>query len=146
MALKPVKPDKTHFFIVEDDKGRKEVILKKIRYSIGRTQKADIRINSPFVSRHHATLFKIFNDDGHEYYRIVDGDGRGKLSSNGLIINGRKAYAHDLKNGDRIVFGPQVIAVYQHSQRDIFPSMPPDDPFDITLIDPAMMVNEFEEG
>jgi pSer/pThr/pTyr-binding forkhead associated (FHA) protein len=142
MAVKPAQTNKSHFLLVEDDKGRKEIILKKTSYSIGRGKQCDILIQSPFVSRHHATILRRFRDDGHVYYEIVDGDGKGNTSANGILINGRKLNSHELKHGDKIVFGPQVFAIYQRCQRDIFPPMPPDDPFDITLIDPAMITDD----
>ena len=65
----------------------------------------------------------------------------GKRSVNGLLINQAKIKqeSHDLQDGDEIVFGPQVFAIYQYRQRDKFPTLPSNDPFDITLIDPAMM-------
>jgi pSer/pThr/pTyr-binding forkhead associated (FHA) protein len=145
MVTKPAQTYKIHCLLVEDDRGRKEIILKKTSYSIGRGKQCDIPIHSPFVSRHHATILRRFRDNGNVYYEIVDGDGRGNFSANGILVNGRKLTSHELKHGDKIVFGPQVFAIYQHSQRDIFPTMPPDDPFDITLIDPSMMADDREE-
>lgn len=144
MAAKPAQTYKSHFLLVEDDKGRREIILKKTSYSIGRSQNCDVLINSPFVSRHHATILRRFREDGSVYYEIVDGDGKGNLSSNGMLVNGNKVTNHELRHGDKIVFGPQVFIIYHHAQRDVFPTMPPDDPFDITLIDPAMMNDETE--
>ncbi|BAQ60724.1 hypothetical protein GM3708_1130 [Geminocystis sp. NIES-3708] len=141
----PAQPHKAHILIVEDDKGRREMLLRKSKYSIGRAQQSDIRIHSPFVSRHHATMIRQFDDQGYTYYEIVDGDGNKNCSANGILVNGRKVNNQHLKNGDKVVFGPQVFIIYQHTQRDIFPSLPPDDPFDITLIDPAMMISELED-
>lgn len=94
-------------------------------------------LQSQFVSRHHATLVRRLREDGSYYYRIIDGDSEGKVSVNGLLIEGRKVRFHDLKDGDKVIFGPQVHAIYQYRQYDIFPTIPPDDPFDITLIDPS---------
>lgn len=139
MTVKPAQPYHEHLLIIEDDRGRKGISLKEASYTIGRGQNCDIRLSSQFVSRHHATLLRRLRPDGTSYYRIVDGDGQGKTSVNGLLINGRKEDAHDLKHGDEVVFGPQVFAIYQLRQRDVFPTVPPDDPYDITLIDPAMM-------
>jgi pSer/pThr/pTyr-binding forkhead associated (FHA) protein len=144
MLQNPAQPHKSHILIVEDDKGRREILLRKSKYSIGRAQQSDIRIHSLFVSRHHATMIRQFDDQGYAYYEIVDGDGYQKGSANGILVNGRKVSNQQLKHGDKVVFGPQVFIIYQHTQRDIFPSLP-DDPFDITLIDPAMMANESEE-
>lgn len=145
MAVKPAQPHKAHILIVEDDKGRREIIMKKGKYSMGRGQQCDIRLHSPFVSRHHATLIRQFDEEGYIYYQVLDGDEQGKLSANGILINGQKVNGETLKHGDKIIFGPQVFAIYQHCQRDIFPTMPIDDPFDITLIDPAMMVDDTED-
>ncbi|MBZ8180136.1 MAG: FHA domain-containing protein [Oscillatoria sp. PMC 1051.18] len=145
MTAKPAKPHQEHLLIIEDGKGRNEVILKDPAYSVGRDQKCEICLRSQFVSRRHATLFRKLREDGSAYYQIVDGDAKGKQSVNGLMINGRKMSEHDLKHGDEIVFGPQVFAIYQLRQRDAFPTTPPDDPFDITLIDPAMMIGDPED-
>lgn len=124
--------------IVEDSKGRREIALDGSVYSIGRDPKCDIRLASQFVSRHHATLVQLPRDDDTYYYRIVDGNLKGKPSANGMLINGRKLQAHDLKNEDEIVFGPQARAIYYQLKRDTFSAMPPDE-FDITLISPNMV-------
>lgn len=142
MAAKVAKHRQEHILIVMDGKGQKEIVLKNPTYTLGRGNNCDILLQSQFVSRHHATLFKRTNKEGEQYYRIVDGDSSGKVSVNGLLINNRKILFHDLKDGDKVVFGPQVSAVYEHRQYDIFPTLPPDDPFDITLIDPAMIESD----
>jgi pSer/pThr/pTyr-binding forkhead associated (FHA) protein len=142
MAAKVAKHRQEHVLIVMDGKGQKEIVLKNANYTLGRGQNCDILLQSQFVSRHHATLFKRTDKEGEQYYRIVDGDSSGKVSVNGLLINNRKVLFHDLKDGDKVVFGPQVSAVYEHRQYDIFPTLPPDDPFDITLIDPAMIESD----
>jgi pSer/pThr/pTyr-binding forkhead associated (FHA) protein len=139
MAAKPVEHREERVLIITDGKGQKEILLIEKTYSIGRGQQCDILLHSQFVSRHHATLVERNREDGSFYYRIIDGDSEGKVSVNGLLVNGRKVRFHDLKDGDKVVFGPQVHAVYEHRQYDVFPTIPPDDPFDITLIDPAMI-------
>ncbi len=139
MAGKPLISKQEHFLIIEDDKGRQQILLRKSTYTIGRSQECDIRLRSQFVSRHHATLNLQVDSDGESYYQIVDGDGHGKTSANGLLINGSKEASHDLKHGDEVVFGPQVFAIYQYRQFEQTSTMPTNDPFDITLIDPSMM-------
>jgi pSer/pThr/pTyr-binding forkhead associated (FHA) protein len=133
-----LQPHQNHLLIIEDDKGRREFVLDASHYSIGRDPKCDIRLVSQFVSRRHATLVQLTNDDGGIYYRIVDGNAKGKLSANGLLINGRKLQAHDLKNEDEVVFGPKVRAIYYLLRRDAVVTVPPDE-FDITLISPNMV-------
>ncbi|PSB15954.1 phosphopeptide-binding protein [Phormidesmis priestleyi ULC007] len=101
-----------HVLVVEDDQGRRELRLEEVTYSIGRDPKCDIRLASQFVSRRHATLLQLPNDDGTHHYRIVDGTLRGHPSANGLLINSRKLRTYDLQNGDEIIFGPHVRAIY----------------------------------
>jgi pSer/pThr/pTyr-binding forkhead associated (FHA) protein len=134
----PSEPHQNHLLIIEDDKGRREFILDAPVYSIGRDAKCDIRLVSQFVSRRHATLVQLPNEDGTYYYRIVDGNLKGKPSANGLLINGRKLQTHDLRNEDEVVFGPQVRAIYYLLRREAVLTVPPDE-FDITLISPNMV-------
>ena len=129
----PSAPHQNHLLIIEDDKGRREFVLDGPVYSIGRDPKCDIRLVSQFVSRRHATLEKVSNDNSTYHYRIVDG-----TSANGLLINGRKLQAHELQNEDEVVFGPQVRAIYYLPKRDATMTVPPDE-FDITLIRPNMV-------
>ena len=84
--------DYSHVLIVEDDKGCREFTLKAPLYVIGRDPNCDIRLISQFVSRRHANLIQVSNDDGSFFYSIVDG-AKGKSSANGLLINGRKLQA-----------------------------------------------------
>ncbi|MGH8001249.1 MAG: FHA domain-containing protein [Brasilonema sp.] len=139
--------NENHLLIIQDDQGRKEFILDRPVYSIGRDRDCDIRLISQFVSRRHATLIRMLRDGKKHsyYYRIVDGDA-GKPSSNGLMINGRKMIpAHDLKNEDEIVFGPQVRAIY-YLLRDSMRTGGQTDSseYDITLINPGM-TEDFED-
>jgi pSer/pThr/pTyr-binding forkhead associated (FHA) protein len=140
----PSEPHQNHLLIIEDNKGRREFTLDSPVYSIGRDPKCDIRLVSQFVSRRHATLVQLPNDDGSFYYRIVDGNLKGKPSANGLLINGRKVQAHDLEDEDKVVFGPQVFAIYYSLKRDAVATVPPDE-FDITLISPNMVEGDDDE-
>ncbi|MGL5940734.1 MAG: FHA domain-containing protein [Waterburya sp.] len=143
MTVKPVIHREEHILIVTDGKGHREIRLQNETYSLGRGAKCDIVLQSQFVSRHHATIIKT-QEEEHSYYRIIDGDTEGRTSVNGLLVNGKKVRFHDLQPGDKVIFGPQVEAVYQYREYDIFPTIPPDDPYDITLIDPSM-VDDWEE-
>ncbi|MEA5574246.1 FHA domain-containing protein [Calothrix sp. UHCC 0171] len=136
----------SHLLIVEDDRGRKEINLDRPVYSIGRDRECDIRLNSQFVSRRHATLVRLPRDESNHtyYYRIVDGDAKGKPSANGLMINGRKLPAQDLKNEDEIVFGPQVRAIYYLLKDSMRTGQTDSTEYDITLINPGM-TEETEE-
>ena len=144
MTAKPVIHREEHILIVTDGKGHREIKLKDEIYSLGRGMQCSIVLQSQFVSRHHATLVRR-KEEERNGYRLIDGDSQGNTSVNGLLINGKKVRFHDLKHGDKVIFGPQVEAVYQYREYDIFPTIPPDDPYDITLIDPAM-IDVDEEG
>jgi len=112
----------THRLIVEDERGRKEYPLEESSYSIGRDQRADIRIASPFVNRQQATLIRQVREDGSYFYQIVDGNANGKPSTNGVLLNGQKCKAHYLQDQDEIIFGPQVRATYYTT--DTRPNVP----------------------
>ncbi len=138
-------PSQNHLLIIEDDKGRREYTLEKSIYSIGRDPSCDIRLISQFVSRRHATLVQLPSDDGAFYYRIVDGNLKGRPSANGLLINGRRVQAHDLRDEDKVIFGPDVQAIYYSLKRDAIATVPPDE-FDITLISPNMIQEDEEDA
>lgn len=106
------KSRERHLLIIQDDKGRREFFLDHPLYSIGRDPDSDVRLISPFVSRRHATLFQLPEDDGTCRYRIIDGNLKGEFSVNGLLINGRKLREHTLENEDMVTFGPGVNAIY----------------------------------
>jgi pSer/pThr/pTyr-binding forkhead associated (FHA) protein len=131
----------THKLIIEDSKGQEEYTLEEPIYSIGRDPSCDIRLSSFFVSRHHATLVRVTDEDGFRY-RIVDGNLKGKVSANGLLINGRRLQSHDLKNQDKIIFGPQVQAIYYLMERERMTTVPPDEFEEVTLINPSSLMNE----
>jgi len=138
MAMEAAK-NENHLLIIEDDQGRKEFFLENPVYSIGRDRDCNIRLFSQFVSRHHATLVRLPRPNSQRYYyRIVDGDAKGKPSSNGLMINGQKIPAHNLRNEDEVTFAPQVRAIYYLLQNtEIFSSTDAIE-YDITLINPGM--------
>ncbi len=108
----PVKLPLGHLLVIEDTAEKRGFILNGSVYTIGRDPNCHICLVSQFVSRRHATLLRLPNDDGTHRYRIIDGDMNGKRSTNGLIINGQKVQEHDLRNGDEIVFGPDVQVTY----------------------------------
>ncbi|MBH8555675.1 FHA domain-containing protein [Nostocaceae cyanobacterium CENA357] len=136
--------NESHLLILEDDQGRKEFSLENPVYSIGRDRECNIRLVSQFVSRRHATLVRLPREHNSQsyYYRIVDGDAKGKPSANGMMINGRKMPAHDLKNEDEIVFGPQVRAIYYLLKNTQRSGQTDSSEYDITLINPSMTEEE----
>ena len=136
----------SHLLIIQDDQGRKEFPLEKAIYSLGRDRECNIRLMSQFVSRRHATLVRMVRDyntyGSNYYYRIVDGDAKGKPSANGLMINGRKIPVHNLNNEDEIVFGPGVRAIYYLLKKPQISAGLDEDQYDITLINHGMAEEE----
>jgi pSer/pThr/pTyr-binding forkhead associated (FHA) protein len=127
-----------HWVIVQDDQGLRELMLDAPSYSIGRDPKCDICLVTQFASRRHATLIKLQNEAENSYYRIIDGNGEGQRSSNGLLVHGRKVQVHDLQDQDEVVFGPQVRIIYSRTggNEDFSPGInvinlfdPPDEDF-----------------
>lgn len=99
--------------VIEDDWGRREIILEQDSYLIGRDPRADICLHSQFVSRQHSTLVRKPLPDGGFSYQITDGDRNGKASTNGILVNGQKRQSADLTGEDVIVFGPKVRATFR---------------------------------
>ncbi|NET33621.1 MAG: FHA domain-containing protein [Cyanothece sp. SIO1E1] len=119
--MKDITPEsqQDHMFVVEDGKGRQAIKLDDPIYSIGRNPECDIHLFSHFVSRHHATLIRLQDEDGSYFYQISDGDLEGNSSTNGLLINGRKQQNRKLTDGDKIIFGADVRAVYYLVREDV---------------------------
>lgn len=108
-----------HLLIIEDDEGKRAVSLQADSGSIGRDVSNSIVLNSQEVSRQHAILLRVTRPGEDDYgFRIIDGNLRGKPSTNGLFINGRRSSSHNLRHGDEIVFGAKVKVRYQVAAED----------------------------
>lgn len=95
-----------HLLVIEDNQGKRRLVLKSATYLIGRDLTNSIVLYSNFVSRQHAILLRVTTSEAANHlFRIIDGDLRGKRSANGLMINGQYCSSQDLKHGDVIVFG-----------------------------------------
>jgi diguanylate cyclase (GGDEF)-like protein len=95
-----------HFLLIEDTKGRRVVSLDAATYTLGRDLTNSIVIYAREVSRQHAILLRIPTPGATNFlFRIIDGNLQGKRSTNGLIVNGKRCFSHDLKQGDLIQFG-----------------------------------------
>ena len=110
----------SHWLRLNDNQGRKDFLLDEEFYSLGRYRSSSIRIHSEFASRHHAILKRSYDKKHNDYYyEIEDGNGKGKRSANGLLINDKKKYHHHLKDGDKIFFGPKIFAIYYCCDPDV---------------------------
>ncbi|MEZ5565783.1 MAG: FHA domain-containing protein [Gammaproteobacteria bacterium] len=72
-----------------------EFNMSKERYTVGRLQDNDIRIDNPTVSGHHSLVINILNDSFLEDLN----------STNGTYVNGRLIKKHALQNGDVVTVG-----------------------------------------
>ncbi|MBW4577390.1 MAG: EAL domain-containing protein [Aphanothece sp. CMT-3BRIN-NPC111] len=99
--------------VVEDTKGKRRINLDKNIYSLGRDSKTSIVLHSQHVSRHHATLFRIFDTETNTYlFQLIDGDLQGNRSTNGVTVNGQFCFSKTLKHKDLISFAGKVKAWY----------------------------------
>ncbi|MBD2447843.1 EAL domain-containing protein [Nostoc sp. FACHB-152] len=103
-----------HLLVVQDLQGQRTIPLQETTYSIGRDSRNAIVLRSRSVSRQHAILLRVTLPESDQYgFRIIDGNFKGKPSTNGLYINGTKCFSHNLQHGDLIAFGnSQVQAQY----------------------------------
>jgi hypothetical protein len=103
-----------HVLIIEDEGGRRSVALDAATYSLGRDSINAIVLESKSVSRQHALLLRLPTPGTSQYrYRLVDGNSTGKLSVNGVSVNGKRISTLELRSGDTIMFGGRVSATYQ---------------------------------
>ncbi len=83
----------------------REFPLEKQDTVLGRSEEADLCIESQLLSRLHC----VFKKSGPQV-RVQDLD-----SSNGLFLNGTKAYAADLYEGDTVQIG-DVVVIFREGQ------------------------------
>ncbi|MEA5448239.1 FHA domain-containing protein [Leptolyngbya sp. CCNP1308] len=103
--IHPLNPLNSRQFILllQDGERQKTIPLSRSFYSIGRDQDRDIQLSHPGVSRYHASLVCLSNG-----YQIIDGEPGGRLSRNGVHVNGKVIKKKIIKAGDRIVFCKNV--------------------------------------
>src|SRR5918912_2347808 len=75
--------------------GEHVYVLDAEEILLGRKSDADIILPNPYVSRHHAKLFR-----GKEGYSIID-----LQNSHGTFVNGQRIKQQELRHGDRIYLG-----------------------------------------
>ncbi|MEH2445672.1 MAG: EAL domain-containing protein [Nostoc sp.] len=95
-----------HMLVIQDLQGQRTVVLQEATYSLGRHPANTIVLASRSVSMQHAILLRVTVPQTDQYgFQIIDGNYKGKGSTNGLFVNGTKCFSHNLRNGDVIVFG-----------------------------------------
>ncbi len=102
-----------HLFVIEDTQGRRTIPLEAATASIGRDLTNSIVLHSKLVSRQHGLLLRVTAPGTHTcLFRLIDSDLQGKRSTNGIVVNGRRSFSHDLQHGDIIIFGGDAKAKY----------------------------------
>ncbi|MEH2437040.1 MAG: EAL domain-containing protein [Nostoc sp.] len=95
-----------HLLVIQDLQGRRTVSLQETTYSLGRHPANTIILSSRSVSMQHAILLRVTVPETDQYgFQIIDGNYKGKGSTNGLFVNGTKCFSHNLRSGDVIAFG-----------------------------------------
>jgi pSer/pThr/pTyr-binding forkhead associated (FHA) protein len=96
-----------------------EYNMNKERYTIGRLQDNDVRIDNPAVSGHHALIINILNDSFLEDLN----------STNGTYVNGKLIKKHALQHGDVITCGHHQLRFVDNQAGDNEP-----DEFEKTMV------------
>ena len=100
-----------HILALESGSWKKTFFLDKNSYSIGRSYRNSLIIPHRVISRNHASLIKVDytnmedQNDCHSIFWIVDGDLKGNKSTNGIYVNGKQCFCHQLQPGDLIFLG-----------------------------------------
>ncbi len=97
-------------------KVNKQIIVKtldKKLYRIGRNGSSDISLNFKGISRVHASVY--FSDDS---FWIIDGELKGKPSTNGLKVNGQSISIKKLEPFDSITFIKGISAIFLEFEGD----------------------------
>ncbi|MDZ7957860.1 MAG: EAL domain-containing protein [Aulosira sp. DedQUE10] len=138
-----------HLLVVKDLQGQRTIPLQDATYSLGRDSRNAIALRSRSVSRQHAILLRVTIPETDQYgFRIIDGDFKGKKSTNGVFVNGTKCFSHNLQNGDVIAFGNNQVhakyyAISNISEQAFSESFTVDD-ISTFLSEQANPVNPFE--
>jgi DNA-binding winged helix-turn-helix (wHTH) protein len=89
-----------------NSEGREETLLLKAEeILIGRKSDADLVLNNPYVSRHHAKLLR-----GALGYVIVD-----LGSTHGTFVNSHQVTQHELQSGDRVALGKDRVEMVYYT-------------------------------
>lgn len=99
---------------IHDKHMPRSYILRDNIYTVGRDPINSIQIPNRYVSRRHAYLIRVPKRDGGSgfTYCLVDGNRKGKTSTNGVYVNGQQATTYYLKTGDMVNFGPEIKAYF----------------------------------
>jgi diguanylate cyclase (GGDEF)-like protein len=95
-----------HLLVIQDLEEKRTMPLQEATYSLGRHPANTIVLASRSVSMQHAILLRVTIPETDQYgFQIIDGNYKGKGSTNGLFVNGNRCFSHNLRHGDIISFG-----------------------------------------
>ncbi len=107
---------KQHHYLVINSDPRQIIVLQNWKYIIGRDSANQIVLKNDMISRYHATLEKCSDlNMGTYQYLLIDSVKGEKPSFNGVYVNGKRIQECKLKNGDNILFGGVIDAVFYSS-------------------------------
>ena len=98
--------------LLEDDSNCSFIQLVDDMYTIGRDLDNKICLRSQFSSRFHAVIRRLMTETGEVVFEIQDGSIKGKPSTNGISVNGKRVTRAFLNHQDLIVFGPRAKAIF----------------------------------
>lgn len=90
-----------------------EIALSDDSYVFGRSAQASVRISAPSVSREHARITRISEEDG-DAFLIAD-----LQSSNGTRLNNEPIQTARLRNGDKIQMGDVLFKFVLQDEADV---------------------------
>lgn len=92
----------------------RNITLGKEIFVIGRHHKCSLTLEDKMISRHHATIAWLRHPTQDNVYShwIIDGKGRHKRSTNGVMVNGIKIDMQCLEYGDQISLGDGTMITY----------------------------------
>lgn len=100
--------------LVINDGQNRIIFLEDQAYRIGRDPYNEIPLTHDVVSRYHAILRPMPDTEPNRVrrYQLIDGNSKGKPSTNGIFVNQKQCTCHQLRHGDVISFGTVVKGIY----------------------------------
>lgn len=90
----------------------KEIEIKTDSVVLGRAVDCDVCVNAPSVSRQHAQI-EVVNEDDEQFYRVTD-----LGSSNGVLVNNVRTPSMKLGNGDKVKLGDVLFKFVLQDEAD----------------------------
>ena len=109
-----LKRDHPGLVVIQGAELGREYRLRRAELTLGRDEKAPIRLLDEKVSRRHARI-ELFWDPSHQLQKVVVRD---LGSTNGMTVNGEPVDRAELREGDKIRLGDTVLKFVLHDDLD----------------------------